>query len=51
MALLKGKDSPDPAKFVPVATVQALLAERNRTLATASEERAGQKVGDAMRNG
>lgn len=43
--------APDPAKFVPVATVQAMLAERNLTLATASEERAGQKVAEALRLG
>jgi phage I-like protein len=42
---------PDPAKFVPVATVQAMLAERNLSLATASEERAGQKVAEALRLG
>ncbi|MDT8857015.1 hypothetical protein RNZ50_18655 [Paracoccaceae bacterium Fryx2] len=35
----KGTDAPDPAKFVPVETVQAMLAERNLTLATASEGR------------
>lgn len=42
---------PDPAKFVPVATVQAMLAERNLSLATASEERAKQKVSNALRLG
>ena len=42
---------PDPAKFVPVATVQAMLTERNLTLATASEERASQKVADALQSG
>ncbi|MBL9047745.1 MAG: hypothetical protein JNK34_10650 [Tabrizicola sp.] len=42
---------PDPAKFVPVATVQAMLSERNLSLATASEERASQKVADALRSG
>lgn len=51
MVLLKGKDDPNPAKFVPVATVQAMLAERNLSLATASEERAGQKVEEALRSG
>ena len=51
MALLKGKDDPDPAKFVPVATVQAMLSERNLSLATASEERANQKVEEALRSG
>ena len=42
---------PDPAKFVPVATVQSMLAERNLSLATASEERAAQKVDEALRSG
>jgi phage I-like protein len=42
---------PDPAKFVPIATVQAMLAERNLSLATASEERASQKVSQALRLG
>ena len=42
---------PDPAKFVPVATVQAMLAERNLSLATASEERAAEKVNHALRSG
>lgn len=42
---------PDPAKFVPVATVQAMLSDRNLSLATASEERAGQKVEEALRSG
>jgi len=42
---------PDPAKFVPVATVQAMLSERNLSLATASEKRAGQKVAEALRLG
>jgi phage I-like protein len=44
-------DTPDPAKFVPVATVQAMLAERNLSLATASEERASLKVAEALRTG
>jgi phage I-like protein len=53
MAALRTKLSgdPDPAKFVPVATVQAMLSERNLSLATASEERASQKVEDALRSG
>lgn len=42
---------PDPAKFVPVATVQAMLAERNLSLATASEQRADQWVAEALRLG
>ena len=42
---------PDPAKYVPVATVQAMLTERNLSLATASEERANQKVSEALRLG
>lgn len=50
---LKAKLSaePDPAQFVPVATVQAMLIERNHSVATASQERAAQKVDDAMRSG
>jgi phage I-like protein len=53
LAKLKDKigGEPDPAKFVPVATVQAMLAERNLSLATASEERANQKVAEALRLG
>lgn len=47
----KGADAPDPARFVPVETVQAMLAERNLTLATASEGRATEKVADALRRG
>jgi len=47
----KMEAEPDPAKFVPVATVQAMLAERNLSLATASAERAGQKVAEALRLG
>jgi phage I-like protein len=42
---------PDPAKFVPVATVQAMLSERNLSIATASEERVGHKVAEAVRLG
>ncbi|MCU0905548.1 MAG: phage protease [Tabrizicola sp.] len=42
---------PDPAKFVPVGAVQAMLAERNLSLATASEDRAKVKVGEALRLG
>ena len=50
---LKAKLSaePDPAKFVPVATVRAMLIARNLSVATASEERAAQKVDDALRSG
>jgi phage I-like protein len=49
-AKLKAKmgADPDPAKFVPVATVQAMLSERNLSLATASEERAAKKVNQAL---
>lgn len=43
--------APDPAKFVPIATVQAILAERNANLATMSEERAQEKVAQATRKG
>lgn len=42
---------PDPAKFVPVATVQAMLKERNEGAATASKERAERKVAEAMQRG
>ncbi len=42
---------PDPAKYVPVSAVQAMLAERNLSLATASDERATQKVDQALRLG
>lgn len=50
---LKAKLSaePDPAEFVPVATVQAMLIERNLSVVNASEERAAQKVDDALRSG
>ncbi len=53
MAALKAKlaADPDPAKFVPVTTVQAMLTERNLAVATASEERAAEKVRDALRSG
>ena len=51
MALLKGDDAPDPAKYVPVATVQAMLAERNLNLATLSEGRTQAKVDEALRSG
>jgi phage I-like protein len=42
---------PDPAEYVPVATVQAMLAERNLSVATASEVRATEKVNQALRAG
>jgi phage I-like protein len=52
-AKLKAKmgGEPDPAKYVPVAAVQGMLAERNLSLATASAERATQKVDQALRLG
>ncbi|HQU68639.1 MAG TPA: phage protease [Albidovulum sp.] len=43
--------APDPARFVLIVTVQAILAERNTNLATMSEERAREKVADATRKG
>ena len=43
--------APDPARFVPVETVRAMLSERNLTLATMSEARAADKVSDAMQRG
>jgi phage I-like protein len=49
--LASGAVVPDPAKYVPVATVQAMLTERNANLATMSEARAADKVADAMRKG
>jgi phage I-like protein len=53
MSALKAKlmADPDPAKFVPVAAVQAMLAERNLTLATASEDQARRKVDKALQSG
>ena len=50
---LKAKLSaePDPAEYVPVATVQAMLIERNHSVATASQERTAQKVDEALRSG
>jgi phage I-like protein len=49
--LASGVVVPDPAKFVPIATVQAMLTERNANLATMAEARAADKVADAMRKG
>jgi phage I-like protein len=43
--------APDPAQFVPIATVRAMLAERNANIATMSEERAREKVTEATRKG
>jgi phage I-like protein len=53
MAALKAKvtGDPDPAKFVPVETVQAMLAERNLSIATASEGQARQKADKALQSG
>ncbi len=45
------ESTPDPRRFMPVAAVQAMLAERATTLATMSEERAAAKVADALRRG
>ena len=42
---------PDPARFVPIATVQAILAERNQKIAVISEGRAREKVSEATRKG
>ena len=52
-AKLKAKIAaePDPAQYVPVAAVQGMLAERNLSLATASQERATLKVDQALRLG
>lgn len=43
--------TPDPAKFVPIATVQAMLAERNTIIAATSEERVEDKVAKAIHKG
>jgi len=43
--------SPDPARFVPVEAMQALLAERNTCIATARETEAQAKVERAMLDG
>ena len=51
MAELVPGVAPDPAKFLPVETVRAMLSERNLTLATMSEARATEKVSEAMRSG
>jgi len=51
MAELVPGIAPDPARFVPVETVRAMLSERNLTLATMSEARAADKVSDAMQRG
>lgn len=50
-AQMAEQSPPDPAKFVPIATVQAMLAERNSTLATMNEDRAKARVKDAMDRG
>ena len=42
---------PDPAKFMPVEAVQAMLADRRLELSTASEGRAQEKVNAAFRQG
>ena len=42
---------PDPAKFMPVTAVQAMLKDRNLEIATASETRAKEKVEQAFRKG
>lgn len=49
--LASGAVVPDPAKYVPIATVQAMLTERNANIATMSEGRAAEKVADATRKG
>lgn len=51
VAALASEATPDPRYFMPVAAVQAMLAERATTLATMSEERAAAKVADALRRG
>ncbi len=49
--LMTAITTPDPAQFVPVAAVQAMLTERNATLATMTDARAAEKVKDATRKG
>lgn len=49
--LAQAASVPDPAKFVPVATVRAMLAERNAERVALGEERAQAKVAEAMRKG
>jgi phage I-like protein len=56
MAALKAvKDQmsapPDPAKYMPVEAVQAMMADRHLELSTASEGRAQEKVNAAFRQG
>jgi phage I-like protein len=50
-ATASARQTPDPARFVPIDTVRAMLAGRNVTLATMSETRATEKVVAALRKG
>lgn len=50
-ALAASGTTPDPAKFVPIATVQAMLTERRSERAAASEERVKSKVSKALADG
>jgi phage I-like protein len=43
--------APDPAKYMPVQAVQAMLSDRHIERATASEERAQTKVANALEAG
>lgn len=45
------QESPDPARFVPVAAVQELLADRNTKIATMREADATARVDAALRAG
>lgn len=42
---------PDPAKYVPAQAVETIVAQRNRELATARENRIAQKVTEALKAG
>ncbi len=47
----KLKAPPDPAEYMPVAAVQAMMADRRNELVTANEGRAQEKVNAAFRQG
>lgn len=48
---LASEAAPDPAKFVPVSVVQALMSDRAAQVATMSEDRAQEKVRKALASG
>ncbi|WP_323042480.1 phage protease [Gemmobacter sp.] len=45
------REAPDPARFVPIAAVQELMADRNTRIATMRESEARASVKLALRNG